>query len=239
MILLWLAACAFSPGQGWSTLDAVQLSAALEPGPARDLGDHTLLTDQGHEARLDILTAGLGQVRVETLSGGSVDFDPANPPEGYSLCHGGHCHAEDGSLVDYATIEAELAGEDAVFIPVAAVEVGRTVDLLEGVDLVLPSAQLLDRERLVRVALDVDGLWLEGEADGEHPLEASLELDEPLSATLGVEVDRDLPTVVDLVVHWTVDGTLLDGQDLAEPLDSELLEAALFSNTPSVSLEEP
>ncbi|MNS53348.1 hypothetical protein D3C72_861010 [compost metagenome] len=35
---------------------------------------------------------------------GSATFDPANPPPGYSLCHGGHCHRDDGALVDYADI---------------------------------------------------------------------------------------------------------------------------------------
>jgi hypothetical protein len=40
-----------------------------------------------------------------------LSFDPAKPPPGYTLCHGGHCHATDGRLVDYADIQAELLGE--------------------------------------------------------------------------------------------------------------------------------
>ena len=38
-------------------------------------------------------------------------LDPAKPPAGYSLCHGGHCHADDGRLVDYAEVQTELLGK--------------------------------------------------------------------------------------------------------------------------------
>ncbi len=36
-------------------------------------------------------------------------FDPQNPPPQYSLCHNGHCHHDDGHLVDYEDIVLEQA----------------------------------------------------------------------------------------------------------------------------------
>src|SRR5688572_4227131 len=129
-------ACTFEDGHGFSTVDRASLEARLEPGVARDLGNHTVLTDVGYQVHLDSATLEVDEVALEELVGGGASggtsFDPANPPPGYSLCHGGHCHADDGRLVEYAEIEAELAGGGARFSPVVTLPVDRGLDWLDG-----------------------------------------------------------------------------------------------------------
>jgi len=62
----------------------------------------------------------------------ALAFDPADPPAGYSLCHSGHCHSDDGRLVDYADIAAELAGGGSSGAPLVTLAGGDT--MLTGAD---------------------------------------------------------------------------------------------------------
>ncbi len=217
-----LIGCTFSAGEGFARLDGGTLSVALEPGPARDLGDGAVLTDLGHEVHLDTLQLTVSDVRLVALAG-SADFDPADPPPGYGNCHDGHCHADDGSLVSYAEIEAELAGGG--FTEVAWFTVGGDLDgQADAVDLgpALPQADL-PLVSLSRVLLGIDRLVVDGVfvADG---VETDLAVDLPVSLELGVDlpftVDRAAPAHLWAEVGLTLDATLLDGADPpAEPID--------------------
>ncbi|MFN3429538.1 MAG: hypothetical protein ACK46X_06265 [Candidatus Sericytochromatia bacterium] len=115
-----LAGCAWGPGAGFATLQKAVTTQALSLSPDRVDETGRWKTDNGYR-----LTVSEGIVRVfvaavtleETgesgagnTAGASAAFDPANPPPGYSLCHGGHCHRADGALIDYADIQASLAG---------------------------------------------------------------------------------------------------------------------------------
>lgn len=222
-LLLLLAACTFQPGTGFTRLNATSLEAALVPGEARDLGDHAVLTRQSYAVALDRMDLAVGEVVLEALGGGgSTTFDPANPPDGYTLCHGGHCHAEDGSLVSYAEIEAELAGGTATWSAVATLPVGLTLDLLDPVPLDLtevepsPELPMADVRRLV---VRVEGLALSGEvsggdlADAFLSFEADLEGAVDLATDLDLPIDRDQAPTLSLAVTVEPDGTLFD--DLA------------------------
>ena len=76
------------------------------------------------------------EVAVESVAFESVDgdegasFDPGLPPEGYSLCHNGHCHNADDELIPYETIRLELGGNSSNSIWVTqAVDEALQVDM--------------------------------------------------------------------------------------------------------------
>ena len=222
-MVLALSGCALEPGTGFATLAGLDLLGEYELGAARDLGDNTLLTDLGFHVRLDALELDVARVSFEELLGGTVDFDPANPPDGYSLCHGGHCHAADGRLVDYADIEAELAGDSASFEPVATLSTDGTFDLLAGdrrrLESVEPSAEL-PATVIRRCSVDVEAVRMSGSVTAgglaeELLLVVDLDLDGALTTGFDLEIDRDTPAVLDLTVEVVVDGTVFDGIDLA------------------------
>ena len=79
-LLLSLWGCTLQPGTGFSTLEGLSLTLALEPGEARDLGDQTVLTDQGYRVRIDSLVLDVDRVALVELVGGTSSFDPANSP---------------------------------------------------------------------------------------------------------------------------------------------------------------
>jgi hypothetical protein len=104
--------CASGPGGPFATVDgviaseyAVPLDRALPDGWAKLATDYQLRINS---ARIGVVDA---ELRARTGGGGGsgATFDPANPPPGYSLCHAGHCHRDDGALVSYEDIQAELA----------------------------------------------------------------------------------------------------------------------------------
>jgi hypothetical protein len=217
------SACTFEDGTGFATLRAAKLEVSFEPG-ARDLAG-TILTNGDYRVRLEGFSAELESFELDQLtSSGGPGFDPANPPPGYTLCHGGHCHAVDGRLVDYADIEAELAGGGASLSAVATFPIGTTADLLAGerveLDTVEPSREL-PRANVRKAALTVARVELSGSVSGGPP-----KLDEtPLSITLPgarptgpveLEIARDGPAELRLDARLRVDGTLFDDIDWAE-----------------------
>jgi hypothetical protein len=223
LLLTALSGCTRAPGTGFATLSGVDLRVEHAPGEARDLGDGSFLTDLGYRVRLDDAELDVGSVRFEELRGGAGDFDPADPPEGYSLCHGGHCHAADGSLVAYADVEAELAGDSASFEPVATLAVDRSADLLAGEDArllsVAPSPEL-PAATIRRCSVGVGGVRMAGSVGGgglteDLALAVDLDLDDTLTGPFDLDVDRDSPPVLELGVDVVVGGTLFDGVDFA------------------------
>lgn len=228
MILL-LAGCAFGPGTGFATLRGAELVAAFVPGEARDLGGDVVLTDQGFEVRLDRFEVDADGIELLELEGGVAGaFDPADPPPGYSLCHGGHCHADDGALVSYAEIEAELAGDGAALVPIVSFPLDG-LDLLAGVEAELrprPGPELPEA-RITIVRLLASAVRLEGEVAGVGPLVVDLPLG-PVDGGTELVVDRSAPAALRLAIGWTVDGTLLDGIDLDDP--AAPLADELFAN---------
>lgn len=125
------SACTFAPGGSFATLAPAPLTVAFTPGDGRLDSDGWLKTDLGYRLKLETLTLTIDRVafQSQTTTGsgtGSTVFDPAKPPPDYTLCHGGHCHRKDGALVDYADVQAELAGggtttlKDVLTLPLTA-----------------------------------------------------------------------------------------------------------------------
>ena len=258
-LALALLGCTFTPGAGFSEITGAELTALLAPGAARDLGDDTVLTNLSYEVRLDSLALELDDWALQTLEGGAEEFDPANPPDGYSLCHGGHCHYSDGSLVDYADIQAELAGGDATYADEVRFALGDSADLLAGASWSLApegSAQL-PLVSLSRSVVRAGALSLSGEVSGgalgdiAAPLSVVITEVGELPALLSLTVDRDLAPRIALTAELIAGGTLFDDIDFVDLVDADdghirldgtdagatLLEA-LYDGALSVAVEE-
>lgn len=135
---LGLSSCTFQPGVAFGTLTGATLDTRFEPPASRLESDGRLKTDTGYRITVDSLRVSVRQLDFMATSGSPaaastvVRFDPSNPPPGYTLCHGGHCHRSDGELVPYEVIEAELSGGGAPLKPVLSLPVEKTFDLASG-----------------------------------------------------------------------------------------------------------
>lgn len=197
-----LSACTFSDGEPFASVDVV-LAAQLDRAAGRDAGDGWQRLASDYQVRLEaaVLTVGSVDLVGSTGQGGGA-FDPASPPPGYSLCHNGHCHADDGRLVSYADVAAELAGGDAapvlLSIPVGA------LDLVAGAERTLPCAEgggctlPLGRATVVRVRATHlvltgqvrDGRTAAPRLGGEHAFTIDIPVAVDLTATTDIAADR-------------------------------------------------
>lgn len=222
---LLLIGCAFEAGHGFGELEPVSFRAALTPGPARDLGG-AVLTGEGYAVTLDAFVWTVGGMHLMELQGGGggggSTFDPADPPDGYSLCHGGHCHSDSGALVDYADIEAELAGGAASFAALVSLAPPGTLDMLSAAQASLaPDEPVLADVSLTKLRLESVGVHMSGTVrrEPDDGFSATFDLDLALGGDLdaGLELPLgrgELP-VIALSVALAPDGTLWDGLDFA------------------------
>jgi hypothetical protein len=129
---LCLGGCAWDAGQGFAVVEPT-VRAAYEPLPARDVGDRYQRLSSDYQVRVDSGSLRLSGIELIALSAGGSGgtFNPASPPPGYSLCHGGHCHRDDGALIDYEQIIAEMGGGGGAST-VVTLPVDAPFDLLAG-----------------------------------------------------------------------------------------------------------
>ena len=140
-----------------------RLTASYHVAADRDVDGRFQRLASGYEVALDRAELEVGRLElVAAANGPGQRFDPAHPPSGYSLCHNGHCHADDGRLVPYAAIEAELAGGDAGGAALSLA--GGRFDLLvpAWLSLACPVGCRLGHLRIVRVQASGATLHLEG-----------------------------------------------------------------------------
>jgi hypothetical protein len=194
-----VAGCAWGDGEPFAVVDA-RLTAALEVPADRDLGGGWQKLASGYEVRIDELVVVAEELTLVDAGTGPSSFDPANPPPGYSNCHAGHCHADDGSLVDYEDIEAELAGGGAGATEVLFWPLGE-LDLAAGVDRALacdPDCSLplahVTAARMHVTGLRLAGAVRDGRADPRLDGEIPFVLDLDLEALTGDPVDLVGPT---------------------------------------------
>ena len=130
-----LVSCTLQPGVSFGTLAGATLEARFQPPASRLDAEGRLKTASGYRLRIDALKLVPRQLDFQSTSGKAGtggSFDPANPPKGYSLCHGGHCHRDDGALISYEEIEAELSGGALSTVTVLSLPVTTPFDLLSG-----------------------------------------------------------------------------------------------------------
>jgi hypothetical protein len=220
------AGCAFGDGDPFGELEAT-LHAGYELLPERDRGDDWQKLDNDFEARitgieLEVITIDLQDTGGAAITGG---FDPASPPPGYSLCHNGHCHRDDGALVPYEDIAADGGSAAST---VAALPVG-PLDLLARVSRTLECAEScqlarghIGRARLFARQLDAQGEVRDGRATPRFTGVLPWTLSKPLGVTdedrtglldapLDLPIDREEPPLVVIELRLRVTAKLLDG----------------------------
>jgi hypothetical protein len=188
--LLLFTGCAWDAGEGFAVLEP-SMRAAYTPLPSREAGDGYQKLSSDYQVR--VTAAQLRLARIELLGrageGGLIRFDPANPPPGYTICHNGHCDREDGVLVPYEEVAAELGGGGLAPSIVATLPVGE-------VDLLAPETQALECEpdcelprtaisngRWTLAALRLEGTVRDGRATPRFPGERPFRLALPASGT--------------------------------------------------------
>lgn len=269
-LALLSASCAFEPGEPIGRL-APSLTVVLDLGDGR-VADGRWLTSNDYAIALTAIDVTLTSFAVGLSSGespSSVDFDPNDPPPGYGLCHGGHCHADDGRLVAYEDIEAELArggldAERVVTLPALgvaalselsadpiAVELGacpercavpasRLVSATVGLDQVRIVAKIFDRRVGAGARLPAEGLSFAMDVDVEASVSA------PIAGSFG----HDEPPVAAVAATLRLDGDLFDGVDFAAlsvaegaevstAAAREMLASALASSLLTVVVTQP
>lgn len=220
--------CAFGDGDYFARVDA-RLDAAFDVPADRDLGDGWQKLASNYEIRLDAATMSIDEIALVDTGGGAAEFDPANPPPGFSLCHNGHCHADDGRLVDYEDVAAEAAGAGGATVALSF-PVG-SVDLLAGDDRALacapescgvaaPASITLARTNLGRVRLA--GIVRDGQTppriDGETAFVFDITFgDDPpqINGELDLPADRGHDPDVTLTAAVRPSARLLDPVDFA------------------------
>lgn len=107
-LCLAATACTLEDGNPWGSA-TISLEAGFDASASRLTDDGWWKTNNDYLLQLETFEVELTEASlfVQAGSQGSTAFDPANPPEGYSLCHNGHCHADNGELVDYEDIQLE------------------------------------------------------------------------------------------------------------------------------------
>jgi len=251
LVVLLPAGCAFSPGDPWGRLEA-SLEVDMVPSPGRQDASGRLITALDYRVRIDSMTVQGGELEVLGTSGGGGEattaFDPAHPPEGYTLCHGGHCHTTDGRLVPYEEITGASTGaseqtwqripwqQTSVEVPVG----GRaTVPLgLCPEDCALPEGSL------TRVQVALDGVALEGQVfdarTGESrrlpeegvPFRGTVTGSVQVRTVLSEAVGPGHPLRVPLAVTLSIPESLLDRVDFASlPQDGDFRDLAGASSS--------
>jgi hypothetical protein len=228
-----LSGCAFGEGEVWAEA-RVALSARVDPAERLD-AEGQWRTAESFGLRLDSISISVRRVELDREADATpAGFDPASPPPGFSLCHNGHCHADDGRLVPYAEVAAGSGAEAAP--PALSVEAepgwialdaaARPVPLAA-----CPSGCVLDHGALREAAVELSGIALRGRAfdrtvaGGRLPPEgADFALELPLSARVAapidVPIDSSEPVGAALNLGLVLGPRSLDGLDfarLAEP----------------------
>lgn len=200
LITMSLAGCSFSDGQPWGELDGRAGALSLETSKVST-----------EEVTLEraTLNANIFLETVTTSSGGGGGaFDPSNPPPGYTLCHNGHCHSEDGELVSYEDVKANLNASGGT----STSTVGQwttTIDLQSGQMVRLPAIDISQRTTIDRIKVEATNLVLEGDiesGDASVPLEAELgqfELGSTDGVSLQVGPDQPYRQTVELCTNWS------------------------------------
>ena len=232
-IVVGLSGCAIGDGEPFATLSA-SLRAGIEVDSGRDVGMGWQQLASGYQIKIDSLRIETDELTISGSGAEASSFDPANPPPGYSLCHNGHCHADDGRLVDYEDIAAELA-QGAGASVVAALPVGE-VDVAAGVERTLncePSCDLpltnLVSARLSMQRIIADGMVRDERAEARIDGEVAWRLDVSLAEIAQLEPDFDLDNGLTLI--WPMSLSTDRGSEPEIDIEFSIaVESALFDS---------
>ncbi|MBA2661357.1 MAG: hypothetical protein H0U74_03630 [Bradymonadaceae bacterium] len=195
-------ACAFEPGEPWGYVETtITLSEIDEPAAIT----------------ISSVELGLRTLRLYSTgsaSGPAADFDPANPPPGFSLCHNGHCHADDGSLPSYAEVAAAGQGSAGPIL-------SATKDLhtfLAPNKAISATVEITDRAPLSQADVELSRLVIHGtaqRADADRPIVISVPVNGArLAAAVSISIGRGHDHHQDLGLSIALPADLLAGLDV-------------------------
>jgi len=163
--------CAWEPGQGFAVVEPT-VRAIYEPLSDRAASDGYQRLSSDYQVRVDAASLRLSDIELLASAGGpGGGFDPARPPPGYTLCHGGHCHREDGALIPYEQVAAEMGGGGGSRV-VVTLPVGEPLDLLAPETRAVGCAPgcALPNTQVSQGRWGIEALWFEGTVrDGRVP----------------------------------------------------------------------
>lgn len=241
-------ACAWDAGGPFGEVSTT-LDAQFTAEAGRDAGDGWLRLASDYQVRIEAASWSTSKLVFVATGAAALNFDPAAPPPGYTLCHGGHCHATDGRLVPYEEVAAELAGGKP---PAPALELPTgEFDLVAGsrVELACDGGPCdLPRGTVGRIDLEVTGVAIRGRVrDGRMPprrAEAAFTAAAQLATAakpaghLELAVDRANDPEITLGVGVHPGAAIFDGVDWAAlgagPIDAAANPAALAAITQGI-----
>jgi hypothetical protein len=238
--LVGLVGCTFEDGEPWGSAD-LALTARFEVPESRRTADGALKTANDYaieDLRLELGLAAFSLAVTEDADA-PAGFDPADPPEGFTLCHNGHCHGPGGKLFSYGEVAAAAGGAGTS----GSSGVTADVDAPEGVRLETTPTDVplvgcpcdLGRGRVTAASLALTGLRVRGTVRDLRPesrlsgasvsVDLTVPLDLALNAPLSVRVDRGEPVDVAVEAALTVTPHVLDALDFAQSaVSAELAE---------------
>lgn len=252
-LALLASACTFADAEGDPWGQVIFEDPSVQLDASERLADSgRLRVGNGFELELESLQLDLTSLRLELAPEGAgiAEFDPANPPPNYSLCHNGHCHHDDGRLVDYEDIAIELASASGVAGAVAhIIDQTATLEGTSSVDITLdandcPDNCTLPRGQMTRVVLTLGEVRVMGrvfDARGENrlPLDGApvdIALPGPLEFSTLAEgsIDKQNSGTYRTTPSLTFSGAIFDGMAWSIPstwestLGENLREEASF-----------
>jgi hypothetical protein len=245
-----LAGCAWDAGEGFAVIQPT-VRVSYEPEEDREGFNGYQRLASSYQVRVSAATMRLESIELipRRVGSGTGRFDPSNPPPGYSLCHGGHCHRDDGALIAYEDIEAELGGGGAPVLPLITLPVGevnllnretRTVECAPGCE--LPRTELATG-RWAITALTLEGTVRDGLTTPRIMGERTFRLElaptgtgspvAVLEGELEVPSDREHEPRVLLGLQLNVPSRIFDGVDWAatQPSDEGTIDLGASDNT--------
>ncbi len=195
--IAFFSSCAFDDGNPWGWVNTDLTIESVPPSAEVSLDSQSAIVES-----IRLLVPG-------ESAGGVPDFDPSDPPPGYSLCHNGHCHADDGSLVDYEDIIAGTGGAASGPTAIVTRQIQSDFDLTTRIE---ERLKIVEQTQITEVEVLIERLNLSGTLNDGRRLEVSLNLrNSPLEAPIRYDVGRYEPEEQELtiVLSWPAD--LFDG----------------------------
>lgn len=247
LVALLTSSCTFQPGGAFGSLETATFTARFAPSAGRLDEAGQLKTDTGYRVRIDALAVTADDLDFQYTSGTSatgVTFDPSKPPPGYLICHNGHCDREDGALVPYEEVEAELSGGSLKTLSALLLPIDRRFDVAKGAaQASLTTGTPLARNTWTRAVLQIQSIVATGSVTdgtsknrlGGQTREWSLALSpESFNQKIEVPIDRSKPGKLGLAATFTLTEKLLDQIDwqaLAGATGSITLDASASTRT--------
>lgn len=244
LMTLGLTACATEPGEGWGELDG-EVRIAFDTRT----DDGSFPTSTNYALTFDKVQLTVDGVEIQSpgesgTGGEAVEFDPANPPPGYSLCHNDHCHADDGSLPSYDEVRERLRAEaggtaDRVLttlrVPTTELVPGSVERTPIRAPHCEPSCTITEMTNIHSIDMKISRLQASGtvsdrraakRVDDNTPWTLDVELDATLRAPVEISIGVDADPIVFVDATFTVNPRIFDRQwaEIVTPTTSALPE---------------